>query len=63
MARLSRLVVAGFPQHVTQRDVRSMNVFDKESDRREYLGMPVEEIARPEMARLCPRLRRSPVAT
>ncbi|MFH1117475.1 MAG: hypothetical protein V1792_26440 [Pseudomonadota bacterium] len=46
MARLSRIVVPGFPHHVTQRGVRSMNVFHEESDRREYLGMPGEKIAR-----------------
>ncbi|MFH1114640.1 MAG: transposase [Pseudomonadota bacterium] len=46
MARLSRIVVPGYPHHVTQRGVRSMNVFHEESDRPEYLGMPAEEIAR-----------------
>ena len=46
MARLSRIVVPGYPHHVTQRGVRSMDVFHEESDRREYLGMPGEEIAR-----------------
>ncbi len=46
MARLSRIVVPGYPHHVTQRGVRSMNVFHEESDRREYLGMLGEEIAR-----------------
>ena len=35
MARLSRIVVPGYPHHVTQRGVRSMNVFHEESDRRE----------------------------
>jgi putative transposase len=46
MARLSRMVVPGYPHHVTQRSVRSMNVFHEESDRREYLGVLGEEIAR-----------------
>ncbi|MEW6139773.1 MAG: hypothetical protein AB1733_16220 [Thermodesulfobacteriota bacterium] len=46
MARLSRIVVPAHPHHVTQRGVRSMNVFHEESDRREYLGMVGEEIAR-----------------
>ena len=46
MARLSRIVVPGCPHHVTQRGVRSMDVFHEGSDRREYLGMPGEEIAR-----------------
>jgi len=35
MARLSRIVVPRYPHHVTQRGVRSMNVFREESDRRE----------------------------
>ncbi len=46
MARPSRIVVPGYPHHVTRRGVRSMNVFHEESDRREYLGMLGEEIAR-----------------
>ena len=46
MARLSRIVVPGYPHHVTQRGVRSMDVFYSEADRREYLGMLGEEIAR-----------------
>jgi len=46
MARLSRIVVPGYPHHVTQRGVRSMNVFHEESDRREYLAMLGEEITR-----------------
>jgi putative transposase len=46
MARLSRIVVPGYPHHVTQRGVRSMDVFHWELDRREYLGMRGEEIAR-----------------
>ncbi len=45
MARLSRIVVPGYPHHVTQRGVRSMDVFHSESDRREYLSMLGEEIA------------------
>lgn len=46
MARLSRIVVPGYPHHVTQRGVRSMEVFDSEEDRREYLEMLGAEIAR-----------------
>jgi hypothetical protein len=40
-----------------------MNVFHEKSDRREYLGMLGEEIARPEMRRLWQGSRRSPVET
>jgi putative transposase len=46
VARLSRIVVPGYPHHVTQRGVRSMDVLHEESDRREYVGMLGEEIAR-----------------
>jgi putative transposase len=46
MARLSRFVVPGYPHHVTQRAVRSMDLFHSEADPREYLGMLGEEIAR-----------------
>ena len=46
VARLSRIVDPRYPHRVTQRGVRSMNVFYEESDRREYLEMLGEEIAR-----------------
>jgi putative transposase len=46
MARLSGIVVPGYPHHVTQRAVRSVDVFHSEVDRREYLGMLGEGIAR-----------------
>jgi hypothetical protein len=41
-----RIVVSGYPHHVTQRGVRSMNLFHKAWERREYLGMLGEEISR-----------------
>lgn len=46
MARLSRIVVPGYPHDVTQRGVRSTDVFHSERDRREYLGMLGQEIVR-----------------
>jgi putative transposase len=46
MARLSRIVVPGYPHHVTRRGVRSIDVFHSEEDRGEYLGMLGEEIVR-----------------
>ena len=46
MARLSRIVVPGYPHHVTRRGVRSMGVFHSEENRREYIGMLGEETAR-----------------
>ena len=32
MARVSRIVLANIPNHVTQRGVRSMNIFLKDED-------------------------------
>ena len=55
MARLSGIVVPGYPHHVTQRGVRSMNVFHEESDRRVYLALLGKEITRPAMQRLWQR--------
>ena len=46
MARISRIVVPGYPHHVTQRGVRSMDVFDSVEDRREYIKILAEEMAR-----------------
>ena len=37
MARIKRLVVPGLPHHVTQRGVRSMDVFDDDDERVLYL--------------------------
>ena len=46
MARLPRLVVPGYPHHVTQRGVRSMEVFHGDRDRRLYLFFVQEETGR-----------------
>jgi putative transposase len=37
MARISCIVVPGYPHHVTQRGVRSMQVFHRDEERRAYL--------------------------
>ena len=37
MARIRRVIVPGYPHHVVQRGVRSMDIFKKDSDRVEYL--------------------------
>jgi putative transposase len=37
MARISRVVASGYPHHITQRGVRSIPIFQTESDRRAYL--------------------------
>jgi putative transposase len=46
MARISRIVVPGYPHHVTQRGVRSMDVFDSDEDRWAYLRFLSEEANR-----------------
>ena len=46
MSRISRIVVPGYPHHVTQRGVRSMNVFDSDEDRLAYIGFLSEEARR-----------------
>lgn len=40
------MVVSGYPYHITEAIVRSMDVFHSEVDRREDLGMLGDEIAR-----------------
>jgi putative transposase len=39
MSRLARIVVPGFPHHVTQRGNRRARVFDDDNDRRRYLAL------------------------
>ena len=46
MARISRIVAPGYPHHVTQRGVRSMDVFHSDDDRLAYLSFLSEEAAR-----------------
>jgi putative transposase len=46
MARISRIVVPGYPHHVTQRGVRSMDVFNSDEDRQAYLLFLSEEANR-----------------
>jgi putative transposase len=43
MARMARLVVPGLPHHVTQRGVRSIDVFADDDDRRLYLELMREQ--------------------
>lgn len=43
MARLARVVLAGYPHHVTQRGVRSMPVFFSDQDRHQYLKFMKEQ--------------------
>src|SRR4029077_12834336 len=46
MARISRVVASGHPHHVTQRGVRSIPIFQTDSDRRAYLDFMAEELNR-----------------
>ncbi len=39
MARIKRIVVPGYPHHITQRGVRSMDIFSEDDDRRDYLQL------------------------
>ena len=49
MPRISRIVAVDFPHHVTQRGVRSMDIFHGDGDRRQYLQYIKEEAQRSEM--------------
>ena len=46
MARFARLVVPGYPHHVTQRGVRSVDIFTDDEDRLAYLDFMKEESLR-----------------
>jgi putative transposase len=46
MARISRIVAQGHPHHVTQRGVRSMDVFHSDDNRLAYISFLSEEAAR-----------------
>jgi putative transposase len=43
MARFARLVVPGLPHHITQRGVRSINLFSNDQERFAYLEVMAEE--------------------
>ena len=43
MARISRIVAVEYPHHITQRGVRSMDIFNNDSDRNTYLQFIKEE--------------------
>lgn len=49
MARIARLVVPGYPHHVTQRGSRSQPTFFRTGDYRQYLGLLSDHSARCEM--------------
>ena len=46
MPRMSRLIVSGYPHHVTQRGVRSMDIFPDDDARLAYLQFLAEEAGR-----------------
>ncbi len=56
MARISRIIIPGYPHHITQRGVRSMDVFANDSDRVVYLKSLAEEASKAGVAILawCP---------
>jgi putative transposase len=46
MARISRVVAPGYPHHITQRGVRSIPIFQTDSDRKAYLDFMATELNR-----------------
>ncbi len=46
MPRLPRLVVPGYPHHITQRGVRSIDIFSNDDDRHAYLQFMLDEAKR-----------------
>lgn len=46
MARMARIVVPGYPHHVTQRGVRSLPIFRDDEDRQSYLEFMRRETQR-----------------
>ena len=46
MARISRLVVPGYPHHITQRGVRSMPIFSNDNERSAYADIMAEQLRR-----------------
>jgi putative transposase len=46
MARMSRVVAIGYPHHITQRGVRSLDIFRSDEDRGDYLRFVKEETDR-----------------
>ena len=49
MPRISRIVAVDYPHHITQRGVRSMDIFHSDHDRNQYLQFIKEEAQRSEM--------------
>ena len=43
MPRISRIVAVDYPHHITQRGVRSMDIFHGDDDRNQYLQFIKEE--------------------
>ena len=46
MARISRIIAVGYPHHITQRGVRSLDIFQTDDDRHSYLQYIKEETSR-----------------
>jgi putative transposase len=45
MPRVSRIVAVDYPHHITQRGVRSVDIFHDDDDRNQYLQFIKEESA------------------
>jgi len=43
MPRISRIIAVDYPHHITQRGVRSMDIFHSDHDRNQYLQFIKEE--------------------
>lgn len=50
MPRISRIVAVDYPHHITQRGVRSMDIFHSDQDRERYLQFVKEETQKCEIA-------------
>lgn len=49
MPRISRIVAVDYPHHITQRGVRSMDIFHSDQDRERYLKFVKEEVLKCEI--------------
>lgn len=49
MPRISRIVAVNYPHHITQRGVRSMNIFNNDNDKNQYLQFIKEETEKSEI--------------
>jgi putative transposase len=62
MVRISRIVAVDYPRHITQRGVRSMDIFHGDQDREPYLQFVKEEALKcgPDILAWCLRKKTRP---